>query len=342
MRDQPKNSVRDQRKDFGPTAPWENLEKRARMLAAVRRFFDERGYLEVETPYLSHDTVVDRHLDPVEAFFIADAAGPDAARRAVRCFLQTSPELGMKRLLAAGGKAIYQIARVFRNGEVGPRHNPEFTMVEWYRAGDDHHAQMTVTGDLVSTLLELPPADRISYADAFMNTLGLDPHAAPVEVLQDACRRQNINIPESMESDDRDGLLDLLTSEVIQPTLGAGRPTMLYDYPASQAAMAKVGIDHAGRSVAERFECYFEGLELANGYHELLDPAPLRKRQTEQNAWRARDRKGVLPEENRLLAAMEAGLPACSGVALGFDRLLMKAVGAKCIHEVLAFPFERA
>ena len=319
--------------DFRPTAGWANLRLRAELLRRLREFFYQRGFLEVETPILSADTVVDRHLDPFEVAW-CDAPG----RPPRRMWLQTSPEFGMKRLLAAGGEAIFQVSRVFRQGELGPLHNPEFTLVEWYRTGQSPAEGMQLLSDLGEALLDRGPAERISYREAFQRYVGLDPHLADSTALVEAAA--GLNAPHSLTAADRDSWLDLLVVERIQPHLGVGRPAILYDYPASQAALARVRPDSP--PVAERFELYADGIELANGYHELLDPAELRRRIREVNAQRLVDGKPALPPDSRLLAAMEAGLPPAVGVALGFDRVVMLAAGAASIREVIAFPFDRA
>jgi elongation factor P--(R)-beta-lysine ligase len=322
--------------DFRPTASWPVLRLRADLLRKTRDFFHSRGFLEVETPLLSADVVVDRHLDPIPVTLADDPRQPEIGRR---LWLQTSPEFGMKRLLAAGAEAIYQITRAFRNAEIGPRHNPEFTMVEWYRVGDRMREGMDLLGELADCLLGRGTAEQISYADAFARYVGLNPHSASVGDLRAATERNGILAPATL-ADDRDGWLDLLLVERVQPTLGRPRPTILFDYPASQAALARVRDD--APPVAERFELYADGIELANGYHELLDATILRERIAEANARRAADGKPQLPSESRLLAAMEAGLPPCSGVALGFDRLVMVAAGARTLAEVMAFPIDRA
>jgi elongation factor P--(R)-beta-lysine ligase len=355
--------------DFLPTASWSNLRMRAELLRQLREFFDSRGFLEVETPILSADTVVDRHLDPfcvdvsprplgegpgVRASEIASQAnehflatrphpnplpkGEGTAAR--RMWLQTSPEFAMKRMLAAGAGRIYQVARVFRLDELGPLHNPEFTLIEWYQPGDDLNAGMQLTSDLCETALGRGPATRISYAEAFERYVGVDPHTADGASLAAVTRKLGVEAPASLPTEDRDGWLDLLMVERIQPHLGQERPALLYDYPASQAALARVR--PGDPPVAERFELYVEGIELANGYHELLDAAELRARNTAVNAQRVADGKPALPIDSRLLAAMAAGIPPSVGVALGFDRLAMLAFGAKSIAEVVAFPFDRA
>ncbi len=326
-------SIPRQREDFRPTASWENLRRRAELLARVRQFFHERGFLEVETPILSADTVVDRHLDP----FSVSSGGRREPRQ---LWLQTSPEFCMKRLLAAGATAIYQVTRAFRQGEQGPLHNPEFTMVEWYRAGDAMAEGMQLLGDLGEWLLGRGPAECLAYGEAFRRYVGLDPHTAATEALAQAASASGVEAPQSLAPDDRDGWLDLLLAERVQPRLGIPRPAILYDYPAGQAALARVR--PGPPPVAERFELYVSGMELANGYHELVDPAVLRRRNAWNNAFRQADGKPPLPEESRLLAAMEAGLPSATGVALGLDRVVMLAVGASRLDEVIAFPFDRA
>ena len=323
--------------DFRPTASWENLRLRARLLRRLRDFFQEHGFLEVETPILSADTVIDRHLDP---FPVVDGRASTAPGAAGRLWLQTSPELSMKRLLAAGGRAIYQVTRAFRLGEQGPLHNPEFTLVEWYRVGDGLAEGMQLLSDLCQALLARGPAERISYRRAFERHVGLDPHAADAEALPRAARDRGVAAPASLRTGDRDGWLDLLLVECVEPHLGTERPVILYDYPPSQAALARVRPEEP--PVAERFELYVAGVELANGYHELVDPAVLRDRNAQQNALRQTDGKEALPERSRLLKAMEAGLPPATGVALGFDRLVMLAAGAERLDEVMPFPFDRA
>jgi elongation factor P--(R)-beta-lysine ligase len=315
--------------NYLPTASLENLQLRADLLYRLRRFFLERGFLEVETPILSADTVLDRHIDPL---------GVEIGER---CYwLQTSPEFGMKRLLAAGATAIYQVSKVFRRDEVGPLHNPEFTMVEWYRVGDGMQEGIQFTSGLCEALLQRGPAERISYREVFSKHVGLDPLTAETETIVETVRRLGIAHPESMTAEDRDGWLDLLLVEKVQPHLGEKQPAILYDFPGSQAALSIIRQENL--PVAERFELYVEGIELANGYHELLDAAELRRRNKAANALRVADGKLPLPEESRLLAAMDAGLPPCTGVALGFDRLVMLAAGAKSLTEVIAFPFDRA
>jgi lysyl-tRNA synthetase class 2 len=237
----------------------------------------------------------------------------------------------MKRLLAAGLTAIYQITRAFRGGEVGPLHNPEFTIVEWYRVGDDYAAGMQLLDDLAAFMFQAGPSERLTYREAFLRHAHCDPFQGDLPAAATA---------EFRGAADQDLILDHLLTAQVEPHLGRDRPTILHDYPASQSALAR--LRDGQPPVAERFELYFHGVELANGYHELLDADVLRERNRANNALRAADGKYQLPEDSRLLAAMERGLPACSGCALGFDRLVMVATGAKSLHEAMAFPMERA
>jgi lysyl-tRNA synthetase class 2 len=337
--------------DFLPTADLEMLRLRAKLLAAVRRFFDVRGYWEVETPILSHDIVVDAHLDP----FVVPAG-----YRGRDLYLQTSPEFAMKRLLAAGADAIYQIAHVFRHGERGRLHNPEFTMVEWYRVGDTHHAQMDVVEALVREMFAAaggaPPHTaardssgginsarrflRTTYAEAFRQHVGIEVFDYETSRLAELAAERGLVAPESLRPDDRDGWLNLLLAELVEPRLGRDAPEFLYDYPASQGALARVRAER--HPVAERFELYLHGIELCNGYHELTDAAELRRRNGEQLHIRQEAGSSTLPVASRLLEAMEHGLPDSAGVALGFDRVAMLAAGKTTIDEVVAFPIDRA
>jgi len=339
--------------DFRPSASWNNLRLRAALLRRLRDFFEDRGYLEVETPLASADTVIDRHLDPFTTVLSPDPRRPAEGKT---LYLQTSPELCMKRLLAAGAPAIYQVVRSFRNGESGRLHNPEFTLIEWYRPGDGMAEQMRELEELCRAILEKPveglpttgpklawPAERMTYQQAFERHLGVNPHRTSVAELKQAAAERNPSAELPALGDDRDVWLDYLLTEIIEPHLGHGRATILYEYPASQAALARVRQDRPDQpAVAERFEIYIESIELANGYHELLDANLLRARNVSQNELRVADGKMALPPESRLLEAMDAGLPACAGVALGFDRLVMLAAGAKSLAEVLAFPIDRA
>ncbi|MCY2993722.1 MAG: EF-P lysine aminoacylase EpmA [Planctomycetota bacterium] len=322
---------------FRPTASWEHLRLRAELLRRLRQFFDSRGFLEVDTPLLSADTVIDRHLDPLRVTLFDDARRPAEGRT---LWLQTSPEFAMKRLLAAGATAIYQVTHAFRGGERGRLHNPEFTMAEWYRVGDGLQDGLQLLSDLAETLLARGAADHLTYREAFLQHAGVDPLTSDVRELAARTHTLHLTVPAGLDPQDRDEWLDLLLVECVEPQLGQQRPTILYDYPASQSALARVR--DGDPPVAERFELYVRGIELANGYHELLDPAILRQRNHKVNRQRQADGKPMLPEDSQLLAAMVSGLPPCTGVALGFDRLVMVAAGAEDIAAVMTFPVERA
>ncbi len=307
------------------------------MLATIRRFFDARGVLEVETPALATAGVTDLHLHGLSTR-VTLPGGP-ATR-----YLQTSPEYAMKRLLAAGSGPIFQIGKAFRDDESGRMHNPEFTMLEWYRPGFDHHALMDEMDALLAATLGTAPAERRTYAGLFQEHLDVDAHHADAEALATCAAKAGIEAV-GLDDADRDTWLHLLGCHVIEPHLGRSegdqlRPTFVLDYPASQAALARVTNDDP--PVAERFEVYIEGTELANGFHELCDAREQRCRfEADLERRRATGLAAVALDE-RLLVALEAGLPPCAGVALGIDRLLMIATGAQSIDEVMAFPIDRA
>jgi len=279
----------------------------------------------VETPLLGKAASTDVHLTSLSV---------DNQQ-----FLQTSPEFAMKRLLAAGSGAIYQICKSFRQGESGKRHNPEFTMLEWYRPGFDHFQLMAEVAELLNSLLGERPVSRLNYRSAFMQVLDIDPHRAEVAELS-VLAQQHTGY--QTDGDDRDTLLDLLMSQVVEPTLGRDELTFIYDYPASQCALAKVKVDEQGAAVAERFELYVEGIELANGYHELTDADEQQRRFDADLAERKRRGLPELPADKMLVAALNSGMPDCAGVAMGLDRLLMLMAGSDSICEVIAFPVDRA
>lgn len=324
--------------DWRPSASRERLEARARLYDTVRRFFARRDVLEVETPLLASATVTDLHLHSLSS----ELASPDGRRR---LYLQTSPEFAMKRLLASGSGPIFQICKAFRDDESGRRHNPEFTMLEWYRPGFDHHALMDEMDALLADVLEVPAAERLTYGELFHRHVGVDPHTAEAGDL--ARRAQDVGMDlEGFGDASQDDWLHLLWSHHVEPHLGSqGRPTFVLDFPASQAALARVrpaDSDAGTPAVAERFEVYIDGVELANGFHELSDAAEQRRRfEADLEARRGAGRDPV-PVDERLLAALEAGIGDCAGVALGLDRLLMVRLGCRHIDDVLAFPVSRA
>ncbi|MDP5293763.1 elongation factor P--(R)-beta-lysine ligase [Oceanimonas sp. CHS3-5] len=319
---------------WSPTADVTRLRRRAELLARIRGFFAERGVLEVDTPTLAAAGVTDLHLEN----FVTRFTGPGMAG-GQDLYLQTSPEFHMKRLLAAGSGPIYQICKSYRNEESGRLHNPEFTMLEWYRPGFDHHRLMDEMAELLQWVLDCGEPERMSYAAAFERTLGICPLTASLDALRSAGRGLGADDLLARE-DDRDTLLQLLFALGGEPVIGQQVPCFVYDFPASQAALAR--ISRADARVAERFEVYYQGIELANGFHELSDATEQRARFEQDNKQRRARGLAAKPVDEYLLAALAAGLPDCAGVALGIDRLIMLALGAERLEQVIAFPVTRA
>ena len=315
--------------NWRPTASLSALKIRAAILSKIRAFFAERNVLEVETPLLSHNTVTNPYIQSITAQYSSVNN-----KQKNDLYLQTSPEYAMKRLLAAGSGSIYQICKAFRNGEVGRKHNPEFTMLEWYQLDFDHHDLMSEMDELLQLVLKTPPATRTSYANIFKNYLKLNPHTVTVTELKNCAIKNEVSIPNGIDENDRDTWLELLMSLIIEPHLGHSEPIFIYDYPASQATLAR--IRHDDDPVAERFEVYIKGVELANGFHELADGKEQRKR-FENNIIerRALGFNEIAIDEN-FIAALNHGLPNCAGVALGIDRLLMLAANANSISEIIS------
>ncbi len=315
-----------------PSASLDTLKRRAQALADTRDFFRQRGVLEVETPAMINAPVSDVNIGSVRA----EVPGWNGAP----LFLHTSPEYAMKRLLAAGSGDIYQLCRVFRGAERGRQHNPEFTMVEWYRLGFSLEQLMREVADLVRLLLRQDlPVEIVSYREAVQRHAGFDPLDADLAELQRAAQSLGLDAQRAREAG-REELLDLVVGAQVGPALGASALTFIHRYPASQAALAR--LDPADARLALRFELYHRGMELANGYHELSDAGEQRRRFASDQ--QARRERGLPTHEFDpwLLAALDAGLPDCAGVALGFDRVLMLAMNASSIDEVIAFPVERA
>ncbi|MFM8586134.1 MAG: EF-P lysine aminoacylase EpmA [Gammaproteobacteria bacterium] len=316
-----------------PSATRERLAQRAALLATVRQFFETRSVLEVETPMLVNAAVTDVSLRPVELVL---------GER--RLFLQTSPEYAMKRLLAAGMGDVYQLCKVVRGDERSRVHNPEFTMLEWYRVGFEMTGLIQEVAALLDALVtrvggKARALRRVSYREVFQTSLQIDPLDASTEDLAKIAAAHGLT-GHNLTELGRDELLDFLMGAVIGPTLGRGEWLALTHYPASQAALAQ--LDPADPRVALRFEIYADGIELANGFQELADANEQRARFMADNAARRTQGLPQMPIDEPLLAALEAGLPACSGVALGFDRAMMVAVGAKRIDEVVSFTIEYA
>ena len=310
----------------------EVVQKRARMLQSIRAFFVKRDVMEVDTPSISIAAVTDLHI---ESFV--------TSMQHQNYYLQTSPEYPMKRLLASGYPSIYQICKVYRCEEQGGFHNPEFTMLEWYRLGFDYKQLM----DEVSTLLDLlskesdlsTQSDKIRYQQAFMRSVDIDPLSASVEDCRQCCVQQQIEVPQGMADDNIDEWLDWILTQAVAPAFNQTGFTILYDYPASQCALATISEDG---SVAERFEVFYGELELANGFNELTDADEQRQRFETDNKKRQLAGLNVMPIDECFLQALEAGFPKCAGVAIGLDRLLMVLTGKAEISDVLAFPFDRA
>lgn len=321
-----------EQENWQPSASIENLLARAKIIAEIRRFFTDRGLLEVETPVLSEFGVTDVHLSTFNTTFISPTAEKSKA-----LWLSTSPEYHMKRLLAAGSGPIFQLCHVFCNEEAGQRHNPEFTMLEWYRPHFDMYRLINEVDDLLQQILDCKPTESLSYQFVFQEYVGLDPLSAEKAELVAKAKQYHL---QQAEQEDRDTLLQFLFSTVVEPNIGKENPVAVYHFPATQAALAQISSeDHR---VAERFEFYYKGLELANGFHELTDVNEQLHRFEQDNVQR---QKMGLPQrqiDKRLLGALQAGVPNCSGIALGVDRLLMIALGANAIHEVMAFGIENA
>lgn len=319
--------------DWQPSAPMKNILARAKLVAELRRFFNERGLLEVDTPILSEYAVTDVHLSVFQTEFLA----PFFGRKVQSLYLVTSPEYHMKRLLAAGSGPIFQISKVFRNEEAGTKHNPEFTMLEWYRPHFDMFRLINEVSDLLQHILDCNAAELVSYQFIFKEIVGLDPLIDDESVL--AKKAAEYGLAEA-ESQTRDTLLQYLFSTVVEPKIGQAQPTAVYHFPKSQAALAKISDeDHR---VAERFEFYYKGIELANGFNELTDANEQVDRFAQDNQQRA---VLGLPEraiDRRFISALKNGMPQCAGVALGVDRLLMIALGEKEISQVLAFNVNNA
>ncbi|MGO1069072.1 EF-P lysine aminoacylase EpmA [Lysobacter sp. CA199] len=320
-----------------PSAELTALHLRARLNAAVRAYFAERAVTEVETPVLS----VAGNTDPNIASFSLQFSGRTDGAPRTR-WLRTSPEFALKRLLAAGFGDCYELGRVFRDGEAGGRHNPEFTMLEWYRVGWDQRRLIGETADLVRVALALVGRDarlrEVAYRDLYRERLGLDPFSASDEALQAALGEVVID-PAGLNRDD---WLDLLMTHRLQPGFARDELLAVRDYPASQCALARLRDDGDGWPVAERFELYLGPLELANGYHELADADEQGARFDRDRAVRERRGAAAPPRDEALLSALAAGFPSCAGVAMGMDRLLMAMLDTDRIGAVLAFDFTRA
>ncbi len=314
--------------DWRPGAPLSIQRQRAALLSDLRQYFERLGVLEVETPLLCRHGVTDPGLEN----FVVPCRDQER-------FLQTSPEFAMKRLLAAGSGDIYQICKAFRAEEVGKRHNPEYTLLEWYRLGIDHYDLLREVGELVCSLLGRSGWQVWPWRTLLQQVLGAGSHVASRQDLEQLARHNAGEIPTGL---DRDGLLDLLFSHCVEPAIGKWGVVFIVDYPPTQAALARQVEAPDGQSLGARFECYVDGLELANGYWECGDADELMNRFTADNQLRKERGQSPRPVDHQLLAALDGGLPDCSGVALGLDRLLALRAGVDALDDVLSFGWARS
>ncbi|WP_252177616.1 EF-P lysine aminoacylase EpmA [Endozoicomonas sp. 4G] len=325
--------------NWKPSASMSTLQERARLFSRIRHYFDEQQVMEVDTPMLSASATVDLHIDSFVTTFLPIGGGSEKS-----CYLHTSPEFPMKRLLAAGSGDIYSLGRVFRNGEAGGRHNPEFTMLEYYRLGMDQHQLMDDMTLLLSSVAAFKEMGRVSYGDVFQKKLGLNPHTASDEVLSALVKK---HVDKGLSGLERNDCLDALFSKMIEPELGVSEGGALngvyvYDYPASMAALARLHSNSQGDQVAARFELFINGVELANGYHELTHGEEQQARFKAEQTKRKEQGRPVYPYDHNLVEGLRSGMPDCAGVAMGLDRLLMLMLNKKQIADVIAFDFFRA
>jgi len=313
-----------------PYADKRLIKLRAETYIKIRQFMADRKILEVETPVLSHAPVTAVQLES----FRSEYSSPQTSSGNI-LYLQTSPEYAMKRLLASGTGAIYQISKVFRNEEQGKLHNPEFTMLEWYQPDYDHHQLMREL-ELFLNLFGMNHCEKASYAEVFLEHTGLNPHTCDTNDLKSVAQQHGL----SSTIGERSELLDFIFSYKITSTLGNTRPLLIYDYPTCQCALAK--LSDGMPKVAERFELFINGMEIANGFNELTEAEEQLARFEQELALRKKEKRLDLPIDHLFLDALKQGLPDCAGVAVGIDRLLMALTGVNDIREVLAFPIERA
>ena len=325
--------------NWSPNADLKLLKKRATIIQQIRAFFIKRGLFEVETPSLSQAGVTDQHLVCFKTHFV----GPEISEAkpeplGVPLYLQTSPEFHMKRLLSAGSGSIFQIAKAFRNEESGRYHNPEFTLLEWYQVGFDHFQLMDEMEQLLQLVLQCGQAKRLSYQQAFLEELKVDPLSASLDDLKASASHLNLGAVLENETD-YDTVLQLLFCVAIEPIIANDYPCFVYDFPASQAALAR--ISPTDKRVSERFEVYYKGIELANGFHELSDSEEQLRRFEKDNLLRKQNDLPEMPIDRRFVESLK-NLPDCAGVALGIDRLIMLATEQKHIDDVVSFTIKGA
>ena len=318
-----------------PTMSWGTAQKRAALMRHIRDFFAARNIVEVETPILSYASSIDRHIDVFSSEY-SPFVGTSAGKRE-RLYHRTSPEFHMKRLLAAGYGDVYQIGKVFRDTELGRIHNPEFTMLEWYRMGWTMEELITETIDCIAAILGEKKVVRKTYAEAFLEATGLDPLETSIEAVCGICASRAIATPAFSTLTDA---LQFAMTAIVEPSLPSDAVAVISHYPADQAALAV--IDDRDPRTAKRFEVYFGGIELANGFEELGNARENEFRQRAENKERRKLGKEELPLDRNFLSALAGGLPPCSGVALGLDRFVMLALGEKSIEAVLTFPWKRS
>jgi lysyl-tRNA synthetase class 2 len=317
---------------------WEVAKSRGNVINAIRDFFKNKNVVEVETPSLSMGTVTDPYLEAFSTQYnYLDNSDIDQSQQ---LYLQTSPEFHMKRLLASGYGCIFQICKAFRHEDSGRYHNPEFTLLEWYRIGFDQHDLMAEVDELLSTVVKTPESEKISYQNLFIKFVSVDPLTATFNQLYEVIELRGKAADWLYESDDCDLLLQFIFSEIIEKNIGLSRPCFVYNFPFAQASLAKE-CDEDNR-VAQRFECYFKGVELANGFNELTDADIQITRFEQDNSKRQQLGLATKNIDDNFIKALQSGLPQCAGVALGIDRLMMIALEKSAIEDVISFPIERA
>ena len=317
-----------------PSLSWELARERSQIISKIRNFFNDRNVIEVETPLLCSGTITDIHIDVFSTEYDSLSTIPS------KKFLQTSPEFAMKRLLASGYGDIYQICKAFRNEGAGSHHNPEFTILEWYRLGFDHFKLIDEVEALLQTILDAPEGVRISYQKVFKQYTGIDPLATNTQQLKKIVHEAGLMSGWLESEEDLDTLLQFVFSEVVEKNFDFEVPYFVYDFPVTQASLAKVSNEDS--RVAHRFECYYRGLELANGFYELTDDVEQLNRFKLENLQRIEAGFEGRPIDLKLIDALKSGLPQCSGVAVGIDRIIMLALNRNKIEDVITFSIKNA
>ncbi|WP_076417325.1 elongation factor P--(R)-beta-lysine ligase [Colwellia sp. UCD-KL20] len=320
------------------TLSWEDAKKKALILNKIRLFFSELDVIEVETPVLGRSTVTDIHLEAFQTKF--DFFSDSDLNNSDTLYLQTSPEYCMKRLLASGYQSIYQISKAFRHECKGSHHNPEFTMLEWYRLGFEQEDLMNEVASLLKEILFCNDPIKVTYQNIFIDKVGLDPLNTTCTELKQLIYDEGKMSEWLFNEESCDVLLQFIMSELIEPLIGHNEPIFIYNFPISQASLARK--NKVDERVAERFECYFKGLELVNGFTELTDPVEQLNRFNKDNIYRDQQEMQKKTIDRNFIEALRSGLPNCSGVALGVDRLLMLALNKTSIDEVITFSIDRA